>query len=219
QKTPGGYSFDSETRHPPLISRHCTKPFLFKPLRTLLQPCEDQPFSFPSLTHSLPKTTRGGGYSSILTSLPPCVLYLAVATSLQSPVINRCIIPPREHPTERTRMPSPRLPHRKGNHYSRILSTFPERPRQRLQPEVEPRSAHESRRSRRPPGPAFPGRPIPGPLRQRLGQPRHQIRTSSPGSLQLLSSRNCHSLRFIAPRPANSRRAPHPRRTHARFRQ
>src|SRR5216684_491096 len=38
---------------------------------------------------------------------------------------NRCMISPREHASERSRMPRPRLPHRKGNHHSRILSAFP----------------------------------------------------------------------------------------------
>src|SRR6266446_4856006 len=34
---------------------------LFNPLRTLLHYSNSQPFSFQSLPHSLPKTTRGGG--------------------------------------------------------------------------------------------------------------------------------------------------------------
>src|SRR5882762_7108542 len=95
---------------------------------------------------------------------------------------------------------------------------FPERPRQRLQSEIEPRSGHESRRSRRPPGFAFPRRAIPRPLRQRLGQPRHQVRASAPGDIQFLSSRGRHSLRLVAARTANSRRTSHARRAHASLR-
>src|SRR6266704_1240809 len=131
---------------------------------------------------------------------------------------NRCIISLREHPPQRSRMPRPGLSHRKRNHHSRILPALPERSYQCLQPEIESRSRHESRRSRRPPGLAFSGRTILGPFRQRLGQPRHQIRTPPPGSFQLLSPRNCHSLRFVVARSANARRTPHPRRTHASFR-
>src|SRR6266478_92868 len=44
----------------------------------------------------------------------------------------RCIIPSREHPPERSRMPRPGLPHRKRNHHSRILPALPQRPRQCL---------------------------------------------------------------------------------------
>src|SRR5260370_1337965 len=102
--------------------------------------------------------TCGGGGTLIpyfITSLLP---YLAASSSHESPVTIRCIIPPREHPSERSRMPGPGLPHRKRNHHSRILSTCPERPRQRLQPEIEPRSDHDARRSRRPPSPSFSGR-------------------------------------------------------------
>src|SRR5713226_4509840 len=220
QETRGGYSSDSETRHP-LISRHCTKPLLFIPLRTLLHSSKTQLLSFQSFPHSLPKTTRVGGTHQSL----PHYLLASLSRFPQSPacpdlvgVINRCIIPPREHPAERSRMPGPRLPHREGNHHSRILSAFSERPGQRLQPEIEPRSGHESGRSRRPSGLAFSGRAIPGSLRQRLGQPRHQVRTSPPGSFQLLSSRNRHSLRFVAPWTANSRRTSHSRRAHAYLR-
>src|SRR5437660_1163597 len=49
-------------------------------------------------------------------------------------------------------MPRPGLSHRKRNHDTRILSALPQRPRQRLQPEIESRSRHESRRTRRPSG-------------------------------------------------------------------
>src|SRR5713226_7195393 len=176
--------------------------------------------SLATVPNSFSKAPAVGEGPSFLPSLPPYFLtsLLLPVTSHESPVTNRCIIPPREHPSERSRMPGPGLPHRKRNHHSRILSALPERPRQRLQPEIEPRSGHESRRSRRPPGPAFHGRAIPGPFRQRLGQPRHQVRAPLPGSLQLLSSRNCHSLRLIAARPADPRRTPHPRRAHAPFR-
>src|SRR6267154_1878418 len=73
---------------------------------------------------------------------------------------NRCIIPLREHPLERNRVPGPGRPYRKRDHHSRILSAFPERPGQRLQSEIEPRPGHESRRSRRPPSLAFSGRTI-----------------------------------------------------------
>src|SRR5438876_2927237 len=59
---------------------------------------------------------------------------------------NRCIIPPREHPPERSRMSRPGLPHRERNHHSRILSALPQRPPERLQPEIESRSGHYSRR-------------------------------------------------------------------------
>src|SRR5260370_6779380 len=94
--------------------------------------------------------TCGGGGTLIpyfITSLLP---YLAASSSHESLVTIRSIIPPREHPSERSRMPGPGLPHRKRNHHSRILSTCPERPRQRLQPEIEPRSDHDARRSTRP---------------------------------------------------------------------
>src|SRR5882672_8464975 len=127
----------------------------------------------------------------------------------------RCIIPPREYPAERNGVSRPRLLDRKRNHHPRILSPFPERSSQRLQPEIKPRSRHESRRSRRPPGPSFPGRTVPGPLRQRFGQPRHQVRTPSPGSFQLLSPRNRHPVRVVAARPADTRRTSHSHRTHA----
>src|SRR5882724_4748327 len=80
---------------------------------------------------------------------------------------NRCIIPPREHPPERNRMPRPGLPRRKRNHHSRILPALLERSRQCLQPEIEPRTRHESGRVCRPPGAPFFGRAIPRPLRQR----------------------------------------------------
>src|SRR6266478_8087441 len=116
----------------------------------------------------------------------------------------RCIIPPREHPPQRSRMSRHRLPHRKRNHHSRILSALLKRPRQRLQPEIESRSGHESRRIRRPPGPPFSRCAIFGPFRQRFGQPRHEVRTPPPGSFQHLSPRNRHPLRFVAARPANS---------------
>src|SRR5229473_5614515 len=118
QETRGGYSSDSETRHP-LISRHCTKPLLFIPLRTLLHSSKTQLLSFQSFPHSLPKTTRVGGTHQSL----PHYLLASLSRFPQSPacpdlvgVINRCIIPPREHPAERSRMPCPGLPHRKRNH-------------------------------------------------------------------------------------------------------
>src|SRR5260370_854689 len=150
--------------------------------------------------------------SYFLTSL------LFPVTSHNSPVTNRCIISPREHPPERSRMPGPGLPHRKRNHHPRILSAFPERPGQRLQSEIEPRSGHESRRSHRPPSPAFAGRTIPGPLRQRLGQPRHHVRAPPPATLHLLPPRHSHPLRPIAARPADPRRTSHPRHAPASFR-
>src|SRR5713226_5276058 len=103
----------------PLISRHCTKPFLFKPLRTLLQSSRTQLVSFQSFTYSLPNTPRVGGTHQSL----PHYLLASLSRFPQSPacpdlvgVINRCIIPPREHPSERSRMPCPGLPHRKRNH-------------------------------------------------------------------------------------------------------
>src|SRR6266481_513415 len=173
------------------------------------------PFADPHpLTHvgSILYKNGGGGGGGIsflhylLTFVPRCFIEAC------------CIIPPREHPAQRNRVPRPRLPHRKRNHHSRILSALPERPPQRLQPEIESRSRHESRRSRRPPGPAFSRWTIPGPLRQRLGQPRHQVRTPPPGSFQFLSPRNRYPLRFAVAWPANSRRTPHSRRTHASFR-
>src|SRR5712664_731889 len=176
--------------------------------------------SLATVPNSFSNTPAVGEGPSFLISLPPYFLtsLLLPVTSHESPVTNRCIISPREHPAERSRMPRPGLPHRKGNHYCRILPTLPERPGQRLQSEVESRSGHESRRSRCPASPAFSRRPIPGPLRQRFGQPCHQVRTPPPGSFQLLSPRNCHSLRLIAARSPNSGRASHPRRTHAYLR-
>src|SRR5437879_8103133 len=48
-----------------------------------------------------------------------------------------------------SRMPGSGFPHRKRNHHSRILSAFVERPRQRLQPEIESRSRHEPGRDRK----------------------------------------------------------------------
>jgi hypothetical protein len=97
------------------------------------------------------------------------------ATRHQPPVTKRCIIPSREHPPERSRMSRPGLSHRKRNHHARILSAFAERPRQRLQPEIESRSCHEPGRNCRPPGLAFAGWTISSPLCQRCGQPRHQV--------------------------------------------
>jgi len=57
--------------------------------------------------------------NSNLLYLPP-----VTATRHQPPVTKRCIIPSREHPPERSRMPRPGLPHRKRNHHARILSAF-----------------------------------------------------------------------------------------------
>src|SRR5216684_259792 len=113
------------------ISRHCTKPLLFIPLRSLLHSSKTQLLSFQSFPHSLPKATRVGGTHQSL----PHYLLASLSRFPQSPacpdlvgVINRCIIPPSEHPAERSRMPGPRLPHREGNHHSRILSAFSEHP-------------------------------------------------------------------------------------------
>src|SRR6266481_8853112 len=125
---------------------------------------------------------------------------------------NRCIIPPREHPPERNRMPRPGLPRRKRNHHSRILPALLERSRQCLQPEIEPGTRHESGRVRRPPGAPFFERTIPRPLRQRRGQPRHQVRAPPAGSLQTsIATKSPFSVSCscAAPRrPANSARAP-----------
>src|ERR1700694_3253881 len=69
---------------------------------------------------------RHSTFNIQLSTFPP-------VTSHDSPVANRCIISPREHPPERSRMPRPALSYRKRDHHFRILSTFAERPRQRLQ--------------------------------------------------------------------------------------
>jgi len=98
-------------------------------------------------------------------------------------VTDRCIIPLRVHPFKRNRMPRPGLPRRERDHHSRILPALLKRPRQCLQPEIQPRTRHEPRRSGHPASAAFSGRAIPRPLRQCRGQPRHQIRTPPPGDL------------------------------------
>src|SRR5260370_10505912 len=123
---------------------------------------------------------------------------------LLSELTNRCIIPPRERPPQRSRMPRPGLSHRKRNHHSRILPALLERSLQRLHPAAESRSGHASRRGRRPPGLAFSGRTILGPFRQRLGQPRHQVPTPPPGSFHLLPPRDRNPLRFPASRRPES---------------
>src|SRR6266481_6438110 len=83
------------------------------------------PFADPHpLTHvgSILYKNGGGGGGGIsflhylLTFVPRCFIEAC------------CIIPPREHPAQRNRVPRPLLPNRKRNHHSRILSALSERP-------------------------------------------------------------------------------------------
>jgi hypothetical protein len=68
-----GYSSRFGTRRRADVStgRRFTIPCLFILLRTLLRAAKTQLLSFQAILHSLPKTTRGGGYSVFLNSQQP----------------------------------------------------------------------------------------------------------------------------------------------------
>ena len=137
----GAHSSDSATRHSPLIARHYTQvlcfhtiahsfalscahenanSFVFKRFRTLRQ--KTQPPGGILLTSHSPAQRLCGNPS--FTGPPACpeherrVSASSPVTGHESPVANRCIIPPREHPPDCRRVPRTGLPSRKRNHHS-----------------------------------------------------------------------------------------------------
>src|SRR6266851_2685181 len=85
QKTPGGYSSDSETRHPPHLSP-LHQALSFQTLAHSFAVIKNSTPFLPIVSALFAKNHPGGGYASILTSLPSCVLIsLSPVTGLPRP--------------------------------------------------------------------------------------------------------------------------------------
>src|SRR5216684_1477872 len=89
-------------------------------------------FGSPVSPFANPKITQNAPLESIGYELQVCKPFVVMFMQFGGGVgvhplgfANRCMISPREHASERNRVPRPGLPNRKGNHHSRILSAFP----------------------------------------------------------------------------------------------